>query len=51
MESRNAELLQRIESHREVLLDFFRRFIRCPTPARRRLTSVSFWPATGRSAA
>jgi len=24
--------LQRIESDREVLLDFFRRFIRCPTP-------------------
>jgi succinyl-diaminopimelate desuccinylase len=32
MESRKAELLERIESDREVLLDFFRRFIRCPSP-------------------
>jgi hypothetical protein len=32
MEGRKAELLQRIESDREVLLDFFRRFIRCPSP-------------------
>ena len=32
MEGRRAELLQRIESDREVLLDFFRRFIRCPSP-------------------
>jgi succinyl-diaminopimelate desuccinylase len=32
MEGRKAELLQRIEADREVLLDFFRRFIRCPSP-------------------
>jgi len=32
MGGRKAELLQRIESDREVLLDFFRRFIRCPSP-------------------
>jgi succinyl-diaminopimelate desuccinylase len=32
MEGRKAELLQRIESDREVLLDFFRHFIRCPSP-------------------
>jgi len=32
MESRKAELLERIESDSEVLLDFFRRFIRCPSP-------------------
>jgi succinyl-diaminopimelate desuccinylase len=32
MEGRKAELLQRVESDREVLLDFFRRFIRCPSP-------------------
>jgi succinyl-diaminopimelate desuccinylase len=32
MESRKAELLQRIESDREVLLNFLRRFIRCPSP-------------------
>ena len=32
MQGRKAELLQRIESDREVLLDFFRRFIRCPSP-------------------
>ena len=32
MESRKGELLQRIESDREALLDFFRRFIRCPSP-------------------
>jgi succinyl-diaminopimelate desuccinylase len=32
MDSRKAELLQRIETDREVLLDFFRRFIRCPSP-------------------
>jgi predicted component of type VI protein secretion system len=32
MEGRKAELLQRIESDREVLLDFLRGFIRCPSP-------------------
>jgi succinyl-diaminopimelate desuccinylase len=32
MEGRKAELLQRVESDREVLLDFFRRFIPCPSP-------------------
>jgi hypothetical protein len=32
MEGRKAELLQRIESDREVLLDFFRRFICSPNP-------------------
>src|SRR5260221_2901184 len=31
-EGRKAELLQGIEADREVLLDFFRRFIRCPSP-------------------
>ena len=29
MEDRKAELLERVESDREVLLGFFRRFIRC----------------------
>jgi succinyl-diaminopimelate desuccinylase len=32
MESRKAELLQRVESDRDVLIDFLRRFIRCPSP-------------------
>lgn len=32
MDGRKAELLQRIDSDREVLLDFFRGFIRCPSP-------------------
>ena len=32
MQGRRAELLQRIESDREVLLDFLRDFIRCPSP-------------------
>jgi len=32
MEHRKAELLERIESDREVLLGFFRRFIRCRSP-------------------
>ena len=32
MEGRKGELLQRIESDREVLLDFLRGFIRCPSP-------------------
>jgi succinyl-diaminopimelate desuccinylase len=32
MEVRKAELLERIESDREVLLDFFRSFIRCRSP-------------------
>ena len=32
MEGRKAELVERIESDREVLLDFFRRFIRCRSP-------------------
>ena len=32
METRKAELLQRIESDREVLLAFLRDFIRCPSP-------------------
>ena len=32
MEGRKAELLHRIEGDREVLLDFFRRFIRCRSP-------------------
>jgi len=31
-DNRKAELLHRIETDREVLLDFFRRFIRCPSP-------------------
>ena len=32
MEGRKAELLQRIEDDREVLLGFLRDFIRCPSP-------------------
>lgn len=32
MDVRKTELLQRIESDREVLLDFLRGFIRCPSP-------------------
>jgi succinyl-diaminopimelate desuccinylase len=32
MEDRKAELPERIESDREALLDFFRRFIRCRSP-------------------
>ena len=32
MESRKAELLQRVESDRDLLIDFLRRFIRCPSP-------------------
>ena len=32
MDGRKAELLQRVESDRELLLDFFRGFIRCPSP-------------------
>ena len=32
MESRKAELLQRVESDRDVLIDFLRGFIRCPSP-------------------
>ena len=32
MEDRKAELLERIESDREVLLDFLRGFIRCRSP-------------------
>jgi succinyl-diaminopimelate desuccinylase len=32
MEGRKAELLQRIESDREVLIDFLRGFIGCPSP-------------------
>ena len=32
MEDRKAELLQRIEGDREVLLGFLRDFIRCPSP-------------------
>ncbi|HTZ34900.1 MAG TPA: M20 family peptidase, partial [Stellaceae bacterium] len=32
MDARKAELLQRIENDREPLLDFFRRFVRCPSP-------------------
>jgi succinyl-diaminopimelate desuccinylase len=32
MEGRKAQPLQRIESDREVLLDFSRRFIGCPSP-------------------
>src|SRR5947209_550860 len=32
MESRKAALLDRIERDRAVLLDFFRHFIRCPSP-------------------
>ena len=32
MEGRKSELLQRIESDREVLLDFLRCFIRCQSP-------------------
>src|SRR5215813_12561689 len=32
MEGRKAELLQWIERDRKILLDFFQRFIRCPSP-------------------
>ena len=32
MEGRKVALLHRIESDREVLLDFLRGFIRCPSP-------------------
>jgi len=32
MASRKAELLQRIESDRDMLIDFLRGFIRCPSP-------------------
>jgi succinyl-diaminopimelate desuccinylase len=32
MDGHKADLLQRIDSDREVLLDFFRGFIRCPSP-------------------
>jgi succinyl-diaminopimelate desuccinylase len=32
MESRKDELLQRVESDRDVLIDFLRGFIRCPSP-------------------
>ena len=32
MEGRKAELLERIESDREILLGFSRRFIRCRSP-------------------
>ena len=32
MENRKAELLQRVESDRDVLIDFLRQFIRCPSP-------------------
>ena len=32
MESRKDELLQRVESDRDVLIDFLRQFIRCPSP-------------------
>ena len=34
MELRKAELLQRIESDRDVLIDFLCQFIRCPSPTR-----------------
>ena len=32
MSSRKDELLQRVESDRDVLIDFLRRFIRCSSP-------------------
>jgi succinyl-diaminopimelate desuccinylase len=32
MDSRKAKLLERIESDRDLLLDFFRGFVRCPSP-------------------
>jgi succinyl-diaminopimelate desuccinylase len=32
MDSRKAKLLERIESDRDLLLDFFRTFVRCPSP-------------------
>ena len=32
MESRKAGLLQRVESDRDLLIDFLRRFIRCSSP-------------------
>ena len=32
MESRKAKLLERIEDHRDVLVEFLREFIRCPSP-------------------
>jgi hypothetical protein len=57
MEGRKAELLQRIEGDREVLLDFFRRLhpLSEPkptaTPVRQLLISVSSWPGTAHIAA
>src|SRR5258708_8322643 len=32
MDSRKAKLLDRIESDRDLLLDFLRTFVRCPSP-------------------
>ncbi len=32
MDSRKAELLQRIENDRDILIDFLRGFIRCTSP-------------------
>ena len=49
MGGRKTELLQRIDRDRDLLLDFFRGFIRCPartrpaTRERRRSTSAPFW--------
>ena len=47
MESRKAELLQGVESDRDILIDFLRRFIRCPSPnppatraPRRRISAI-----------
>ena len=57
MESRKAELLQRVESDRDVLIDFLRRFIRCPSPnppatrAPRRRISAICWTGAASSIA
>ena len=57
MESRKAELLQRVESDRDVLIDFLRGFIRCPSPnppgdtRRRRRTSANCWTGAASSIA
>ena len=52
MESRKDELLQRVESDRESLIDFLRQFIRCPSPnppgdtrARRRISAICWTSA------
>ena len=44
MESRKDELLQRVENDRDVLIDFLRRFIRCPPTARRHARGGGVYP-------